>query len=169
MCTTHEARSKRKTRYVLPPTNNQKSIKQNRFIQKTVLEDIFQMIFLIFLLFTSPAIADEIPKLKFIECVIGEAEDQGIDGMKSICHALRNRGTTKGVYGCTSNRVKKHLYSSDTFIKATRAYEESKLEQDTIGGANSWYSVEDVKKDPSIFKRCTFTGKLKDHFFFKCE
>lgn len=127
------------------------------------------MILLILLLLVIPANADEIPKLKFIECVIGEAEDQGLDGMKSVCHALRNRGTIKGVYGCRSNRIKNHLYSSETLLTAIRAYEESKSERDTTGGANSWYSVDDVKKDPSIFKKCTFTGRLKGHFFFKCN
>ena len=117
--------------------------------------------------------ADEIPKSLAVSCIIGEAENQSLDGMKAVALALQNRGTTEGVYGCTSDRVKNRLYSSKIFVQAVRAYEETRnlgcTWADDTQCANSWYSIEDVNKDPVIFDRCVFTGKLKDHYFFKCK
>jgi hypothetical protein len=117
--------------------------------------------------------AKEIPKEIAIYCVIGEAENQGDDGMRAVAMALRNRGTTKGVYGCTSERVRNRKYSSKIFVRALMAWEETRglncTWADETVCADSWYSKEDVKKDPGIFDRCVFTGKLKDHYFFKCN
>lgn len=122
--------------------------------------------------FALTAFAYEIPKEKAIDCIIGEAEGELFDGMRAVSLALRNRGTTSGVYGCTSDRVKNHLYSSKTFVQAVKAWEETRgincTRADETQCANSWYSKDDVKKDPGIFDRCVFIVKIKGHYFFKC-
>lgn len=131
------------------------------------------LILLFIVMVSGCAHAKEIPKEIAVYCIIGEAEGEGDDGMMAVAMALRNRGTTKGVYGCTSKRVKERLYSSETLVQAVKAWEESRglncTWADETQCANSWYSKEDIKKDPGIFNRCIFTGNLKNHYYFRCK
>src|SRR3990167_10062334 len=41
-----------------------------------------------------------------VNCIIGEAANQGEIGMYAVASGLLNRGTTKGVYGCKAKFVK---------------------------------------------------------------
>lgn len=86
------------------------------------------------------ATATEINKERFINAIIGEAEGGGLEGMRCVASAIRNRGTLKGVYGENSKRVKNRLYSSRTFVLAVQAYEESRL-KDYSFGADHWEGV----------------------------
>jgi hypothetical protein len=110
-----------------------------------------------------------IPPEIAVYCIIGESEDQGPKGMLALAQALDNRGTTHGVYGCNSARIKGRMYSSKTFVQAVKAYWEAPNKPSLIGNANSWYSRQDIAKDPGIYQRCQFKGRIKDHFFFYCQ
>ena len=65
----------------------------------TLLIAIFLAVILLFIAIGT-AEADEIPRDVAVHCILGEARDQGLDGLTAVAEALRNRGTTKGVYGC---------------------------------------------------------------------
>jgi hypothetical protein len=110
-----------------------------------------------------------IPPEIAVYCIIGEGENQGKAGMLALAQALNNRGTTRGVYGCNSARIKERAYSSKTFVQAVKAYWEDPNKPSLIGKANSWYSWADLWHDPFIFFRCQFQTKVKDHFFFYCQ
>jgi hypothetical protein len=71
----------------------------------------------------SCAYASNIPRFKAIYAIIGEFEG---DNMLAGACALRNRGSLSGVYGLYSKRVKGRLYSSETLVKAVKAWEDSR-------------------------------------------
>jgi hypothetical protein len=123
---------------------------------------------------TGRAWGNDIPKHKAIACIIGEAEDQGPEGMRAIAHALRNRRTTLGVYGCTSKRVKNRLYSSKTLVQAIKAWEESRpgaatAAIDPTNGANHWLSYDDRVQGNSWVDWCELRAIVGDHYFYKCD
>jgi hypothetical protein len=124
---------------------------------------------IILLLFCAVCHANEIPERVAVACIIGEAEDQGAIGMDGIAHALRNRGTIKGVYGCNSKRVKNRLYSSKTLVQAIKAWNESRNGPDITHGATGWGNPKDIDifKRLKWWKKCVVTTKIKDHFFYK--
>jgi hypothetical protein len=115
--------------------------------------------------------AQELPKNKVIDCILGEAEGSGYRGMLAISHAIRNRGNLKGVYGCNSPRVKQHKYSSKTFVDAVRAWEDSRLGYDITEGATGWGN----DKDLTIFarstwwKNCEITVSIGGNNFYSCN
>lgn len=111
----------------------------------------------------------EIPESQAVSCIIGEAEGQGAEGIKALAHVLKNRGTTKGVYGCTSRRVRLRLYSSKTFVQAVKAWEEAKTGYDVTLGATGWGNEADLKvfRRSKWFQRCKVTVKIGDHWFYK--
>jgi hypothetical protein len=139
---------------------------------------------LFILFFTSCAHAQEIPEDQAVKAIIGEAENQGYDGMLAVSCALRNRGTLRGVFGVNAPRVKKGLYTRGTYLKAKEAWNESKLDEanmtlDKYGtpilidkcsfmkGANSWENLNAFGK-PYWADTCKQTVIVKDHVFFKC-
>ena len=63
---------------------------------------------------------------KAILAIIGEAENQGYDGMLAVACAIRNRRTLQGVYGLNAPRVKHGLYTKRTYLESKKAWEESK-------------------------------------------
>lgn len=144
----------------------------NRFNAVVLIIIAVSLIILIFWPGTT-AHGAEIPKWEAIYCVVGESENQGYAGMRAVAMALRTRGTTKGVAGCTSRRVKEHLYSAKIFVRALKAWETSRGLNCTFADdtqcADSWYSREDLKKDPGITDRCVLTSWIGDHVFFICD
>ena len=106
---------------------------------------------------------DEIPKEVY--CVIGESEDQGYIGMLAVSEAIRNRGTLKGVYGCTANRVVKHLYSEETLRIATQAWRDSRGSGDCTHGATHWEGTK--FKQPYWAKSMTVTATIGEQRFYK--
>ncbi len=119
----------------------------------------------------STAHADSIPADKAIKALIGEGENQGVDGMNALAHTLRNRGTLKGVYGINSPRVNNHLYSAKTYQLAKRSWEESAYSFDITKGATGWGNASDIKifEATRWFGRCQITVHIKDHWFYKCD
>ncbi len=80
---------------------------------------------------------------KAILSIIGEAENQGLKGMKAVAHAIRNRGTLRGVCGFKNPRVVEDKFSMAIYQKASRAWHESEVEEDFTGGADHWENVEE--------------------------
>lgn len=102
-----------------------------------------------------------------IKAVIGEAENQGYKGMAYVSCAIRNRGTLQGVYGIRAPRVKKHLYSQETYKQATEAWQRSKVDAicKDIQGATNWENITAFGK-PYWTKGMVETLRYKDHVFY---
>ena len=98
-----------------------------------------------------------------VRCIIGEAANQGFDGLIAIADALQNRGTTKGVYGCTSARASKE--PSYVWERARRAWQEAKTSNPTHL-ATHWEAV-GLYGEPYWASSMTKTVKIKDHTFYK--
>lgn len=100
-----------------------------------------------------------------IKAVIGEAENQGYEGMLAVACAIRNRDTLKGVYGLQAKRVLNHSYSQKTLELARSAYNQS-LKHDITNGATHWENIK-AFGCPSWVKNCVETYRWKDHVFYK--
>lgn len=90
----------------------------------------------------TPEMTDE----NAIKTIIGEAENQGKDGMRAVASTIRNRKTLRGAYGINALRVVNKKYSKATYEQAKQAWEESKS-KDFSGGSNHWFSDADLKQD----------------------
>jgi hypothetical protein len=112
----------------------------------------------------SPCMAQEINDKQATLAIIGEAEDQGYVGMLAVACTLRNRGTLKGVFGLSSPRVRKHLYSNEIYQMAKMAWEES-AKLDVTHGATHFES--DRFPLPYWAKSMKVTFKHKNHIFYK--
>lgn len=113
--------------------------------------------------------AAEIPQEKAVKAIIGEAENQGFQGMLAIAHALRNRGTLRGVYGLNSPRVKHHLYSAKTLAMAQKAWEQSAFDFDLTHGSTGWGNSKDGQEFAKAkwWNNCVVVFRYKQHFFYK--
>lgn len=126
-----------------------------------------QALIIIVLLF-SPLIAERanagtIPQSTAVRCIIGEASNQGYNGMLSLAGALRNRGATQGVYGCNSKHIDKQ--PKWVFDLALKAWLES-ANNDITDGATHWENVNAFGK-PYWADKMTMTFEYKDHKFYK--
>lgn len=141
--------------------------KHKQFINK-ICAIIFCLTIILFFLWVGLGHAGEIPREKAIYAIIGEFEN---DNMLAGACTIRNRGTLKGVYGINSKRVKNHLYSPKTFVKAVKAWEESRKPSQCqmVQGADHWQSVSDMKKPQSWRNKCVLTYKTDKTSFFRCK
>lgn len=108
--------------------------------------------------------------------IIGEAENQGFDGMLAVACTISNRGTLKGVYGLHAPRVLQHKYSNETYAKAstawdlaTESYESNRDYCGFIKHATGWGNSKDLVqfKKTTWWKNCKIVAVVKDHFFYK--
>lgn len=97
--------------------------------------------------------------------IIGEAENQGYDGMLAVACAIRNRGTLQGVYGIKAPRVVQKKYSPKTYAKALKAWRASS-DCDVTNGADHWENVKAFGK-PKWAKTMKLTYVCKDHEFYR--
>lgn len=116
-----------------------------------------------------PALAYTMPpEHAVVRAVLGEAENQGYNGMLAVACGVRNRPEgLDGVRGCRSNRYE--LANRPERILAHLAYFDSLNPRNCefIRGADMWCSdlIKCRKKwrgVPMIFKK-----KVKDHYFFR--
>jgi hypothetical protein len=114
---------------------------------------------------SSPAYSAPLPQEKVILSIVGEAENQGYQGMLAVACAIRNRGTLKGVYGLRSPRVKNHKYSQATYNLALKAWKQSAL-KDITNGATHWENIKAFGCPPWV-KGCVEVFRHKDHVFYK--
>lgn len=101
-----------------------------------------------------------------ILCIVGEAEDQGYEGMRAIAHGIRNRGMLKGVYGCKAPRVRRRLYSKNAYLQAEKAWKDSLSGKDVTFGADHWENIKQFGK-PYWVSGMKETVKVKDHVFYR--
>jgi hypothetical protein len=102
-----------------------------------------------------------------INCILGEAGNQGEAGMDALAHALANRGYTQGVYGCKDTSRE----SEKTRLIASNAWEAVSRTPDPTRGATHWGNKQDLAKFAKCkwFKSYRQTVKIKDHYFFKIK
>ena len=105
------------------------------------------------------AVPDEVG----VQCIIGEAANQGYDGLLAVADALQNRGHTRGVYGCKSSRASKE--PSWVWTMARKAWQEAKT-KDVVGGADHWEAIA-LYGEPYWAASMIKTVKIKDHQFYK--
>lgn len=111
----------------------------------------------------SLAHAGSIPDDTGVSCIIGEASDQGYDGLLAVADALQNRGSIKGVYGCTAN----HTSHEPEYVwkMARRAWQEAKTANPTHG-AKFWENTTAFGV-PYWAKKMKITNKIGVHTFYK--
>lgn len=107
----------------------------------------------------------EVPETQAVLAIIGEAENQGYEGMLAVACAIRNRGTLKGVYGLKAPRVVQKKYSPKTYAKALTAWRKS-VDCDVTKGADHWENVKAFGK-PKWAKTMKLTYVCKDHEFYR--
>jgi hypothetical protein len=106
-----------------------------------------------------------IPADQAVRAIIGEAADQGYEGMLAVACAIRNRGTLKGVYGLGA----KHIDKEPEWVwdLARKAWKNS-AECDVTKGADHWENIKAFGK-PYWADKCEKTYTHKDHVFYMCE
>ena len=105
---------------------------------------------------------------KSVKAIIGEAENQGYEGMYAVAHAIRNRGTLRGVYGLNSPRVKQRKYSTKTWDLASKAWLRSKDGKDPTRGADHWHNL---RREGENYwtKVMEKTAEIGDHVFYRSK
>lgn len=116
----------------------------------------------IFLILATPVHA-EFTDTKSVACIVGEAADQGPEGMLYIASALRNRGTYQGVHGCTAI----HTKSRKTHITALYMWMLSE-HYDYARGATEWRSTKTKEDKTRVdWNSMVFIFEYKDHKFYR--
>ena len=97
-----------------------------------------------------------------IRAIIGEAANQGYQGMLAIACGIRNRGTLEGVYGVNA----KHVDSQPDWVwqRAKKAWKESKTNR--IHQGTHWENIQ-AFGEPYWVSSMTKVYKHKDHIFYK--
>lgn len=114
------------------------------------------------MLLATAASAAEISERDAVRAIVGEAANQGADGMAAVASAIRNRGSLKGVYGLHAKHVDRQ--PAWVFAQARKAWAES-AKKDYANGASHWEST-DFKR-PAWSKNMQVALVLKKHVFFK--
>ena len=112
---------------------------------------------------SSPAFADEINDESVIRAIIGEASNQGYEGMLAVACAIRNRGSLKGVYGINAKHVDKE--PDWVWSLARKAWNESAY-KDVTNGATHWENVK-AFGSPWWSNNMDRVYEYKDHMFYK--
>ena len=107
--------------------------------------------------------AEEINDNSAVRAIIGEASNQGYNGMLAIAAGIRNRGTLQGVYGLKA----KHIDKEPRWIwdMARKAWQESK--HNRIHSGTHWEST-DFKINKWNYNMKEVYG-YKKHIFYKAK
>lgn len=94
-----------------------------------------------------------------VRAVVGESANQGFECMRYVAHAIRNRGTTVGVYGVTA----RHNDSEPAYVweAAQTAWDNSAIEDDPTNGATGFGTVNEIPHGVSLLTSC------RDIYFYK--
>jgi len=94
--------------------------------------------------------------------IIGEASNQGYDGMLAVAVGIRNRGSLYGVYGLNA----KHIDKEPEWVwrLAKKAWEESK--DNRIHTGTHWENIKEFG-EPYWVKSMVEVYRYKDHVFYK--
>lgn len=104
--------------------------------------------------------AEESYEERAIKCIVGEASNQSFDTQLCVAHAIRNRGTLRGVYG-------EHARHNDSepeevWQNARDAWDYSAYEKDPVHGAKNFGTKADFFKQ----KRPITGLKCGDFYFY---
>lgn len=130
-----------------------------------------------------PAPQDEYERQMVIETILGEAADQGLDGMTAVAETIRNRTTQRGLpaskvvlqpkqfsFWNDTPAAKRWLTKNVTpeaYQAAMHAYERAFNEGSQITkGATHYYNPAKVKKTPTFAKLYEPKGRIGEHEFF---
>lgn len=94
--------------------------------------------------------------------IIGEASNQGYEGMLAVACGIRNRGHLYGVYGINSPHIDKE--PEWVWRMAKKAWEESK--DNRIHTGTHWENVKEFGK-PYWADSMIEVYRYKDHIFYK--
>lgn len=106
--------------------------------------------------------AAEINDADAIKAIMGEASNQGFEGMTAIGEAIRNRGSLNGVYGLTA----RHIYKEPSWVwvQAEKAWKASKTSNLTHGSRH-WENIR-AFGTPYWAKGHQPVVTIKDHAFY---
>lgn len=109
-----------------------------------------------------------------IKAIVGEASDQGYQGMLGVACAIRNRmqmsyyrdDMLQGVYGVNAKHINKE--SPEIFTLAKKAWAESAI-RNIIGHAYVWGTDSDIQKfkAQSWFQNMAPVIKIGEHTFYE--
>jgi hypothetical protein len=105
--------------------------------------------------------AETIPENLAIRAIIGEASNQGYQGMLAVACGIRNRGTLQGIYGLRA----KHIDKEPIWVwdMAQKAWKES--EHNRIHPATHWENIKAFGR-PYWVKDMILVYQYKDHNFY---
>jgi len=106
----------------------------------------------------TPAFTDN----QAIRACIGEAANQGYQGLLAVAVGIRNRGSLRGVYGLNSPIVDKQ--PKWVWDLAKKAWAES--EHNRIHTGTNWENIK-AFGEPSWAKKMVKVYEYKDHIFYK--
>ena len=106
--------------------------------------------------------ASEINEDQAVRAIIGEASGEGLEGMRCVASAIRNRGTLKGVYGLHAKHVNKQ--PKWVWKLARKAWKESAT-QDFACGASYWEGT--AFKTPYWAKDMVVVKTVKNQRFYR--
>lgn len=110
----------------------------------------------------------EVPQQLAVRAIVGEASGEGYSVMLAHAHAIRNRGTLKGVHGLRAL----HINGEPQWVwrQAQRAWTASAHSKDGTHGASYWFSEDDMRflqrTRPYWFMRLRRTVKIGSTTFY---
>ena len=123
---------------------------------------------------TQPAVK-QYSDVDIVNTIVGEASNQGYNGMLAIACAIRNRmrdpyhkrDILRGAYGLHAGHTKSE--PKWVFDTANKAWSDSANVKDITNGATLWGNASDVEKfkKQAWFKNVVQSAKIGAHFFFK--
>jgi len=112
-----------------------------------------------------PAHSGQISEPQAVRAIVGEASNQGFDGMLAVACAIRNRGTLDGVYGVKSDRIYKE---SKEIVRLARLAWQQSESVDVTDKATHWENV-NAFGVPWWSKSMVVTKVVKDHTFYRVK
>lgn len=99
-----------------------------------------------------------------IRAIVGEAANQGLDGMTAVAEAIRNRGSLSGVYGVKAPHADRE--PSWVWAQAEKAWKAS-AGSDLVHGATHWESTDFKTPRWARGKGVIVTAQIGKHRFYK--
>ena len=111
-----------------------------------------------------------------LKAILGEAENQGLNGMRALASALKNRGKLGGVYGHKAIVEKNGKYYRrvgvglrlipDKIVNEARQAIKDSLKKDYSNGADHWENIKAFGK-PGWAETMEEAARVGDHVFYR--
>lgn len=113
----------------------------------------------------SASTAHALTEEQAVRTIVGEASNQGLDGMTAVAEVLRRRGTVKGCYGF---RAMKDRWEPPAVWNVARFAWRRSAHTDLSHGATLFENVHDFGFPRSWDREhVVCVAQIKDHWFFK--